>query len=163
VKAALAPSAFYRCKSCRPALHLSPCQAGQPVAAARGLTPTHAYVTPLPGSAVAHAPGGSARAAAADAGARGRGAQTFIKVVNYQHMMPTRYTLDVDLKSVVTQDVLDNASKKQEARKARARALRARAMRGGRAGGRAPAVWRVCAAASKRSIGGSALGTCAWD
>ncbi len=78
-------------------------------------------------------------------------------------MMPTRYTLDVDLKSVVTQDVLDNASKKQEARKARARALRARAMRGGRAGGRAPAVWRVCAAASKRSIGGSALGTCAWD
>ena len=44
-------------------------------------------------------------------------AQTFIKVVNYQHMMPTRYTLDVDLKAVVTQDVLDNSTKKQEARK----------------------------------------------
>lgn len=24
--------------------------------------------------------------------------QTFVKAVNYQHMMPTRYTLDVDLK-----------------------------------------------------------------
>ncbi len=152
MKAALAPSAFYRCKSCRPALHLSPCQAGQPVAAARGLTPTHAYVTPLPGSAVAHAPGGSARAAAADAGARGRGAQTFIKVVNYQHMMPTRYTLDVDLKSVVTQDVLDNASKKQEARKARARApARPRhARRQGRCP-RAGAPESVRCAASKRA------------
>ena len=48
-----------------------------------------------------------------------RAAQTFIKVVNYQHMMPTRYTLDVDLKAVVTQDVLDNSTKKQEARKVR--------------------------------------------
>ena len=46
-------------------------------------------------------------------------AQTFIKVVNYQHMMPTRYTLDVDLKAAVTQDVLDNSTKKQEARKVR--------------------------------------------
>ncbi|KAK9836041.1 hypothetical protein WJX81_008401 [Elliptochloris bilobata] len=43
--------------------------------------------------------------------------KTFIKVVNYQHMMPTRYTLDVDLKAIVTQDVLDNSTKKQEARK----------------------------------------------
>ena len=32
-------------------------------------------------------------------------AQSFIKVVNYQHMMPTRYTLDVDLKPIVTVDV----------------------------------------------------------
>ena len=32
-------------------------------------------------------------------------------------MMPTRYTLDVDLKSVVTQDVLDNKTKKGEAQK----------------------------------------------
>ena len=39
--------------------------------------------------------------------------------MNYQHMMPTRYTLDVDLKAVVTQDVLDNSTKKQEARKVR--------------------------------------------
>ena len=45
--------------------------------------------------------------------------QTFIKAVNYQHMMPTRYTLDVDLKGVVSADVLDNSTKKEEARKVR--------------------------------------------
>ena len=41
--------------------------------------------------------------------------QTFVKVVNYQHIMPTRYTLDVDLKSVVTVDVVDNSTKRKEA------------------------------------------------
>merc|ERR1712113_753440 len=41
----------------------------------------------------------------------------FIKMVNYNHLMPTRYTLDVDLKGVVTPDVLDNATKKVEAQK----------------------------------------------
>jgi Ribosomal L27e protein family len=46
--------------------------------------------------------------------------QTFIKVVNYQHMMPTRYTLDVDLKSAVPADVLDQEDKKDEARRVRA-------------------------------------------
>jgi Ribosomal L27e protein family len=45
--------------------------------------------------------------------------QTFIKVVNYQHMMPTRYTLDVDLKSAVPADVLDQEDKKDEARRVR--------------------------------------------
>merc|ERR1712032_1707476 len=30
----------------------------------------------------------------------------FIKCVNYNHLMPTRYTLDVELKSVVTADVV---------------------------------------------------------
>ncbi|KAE8685230.1 60S ribosomal protein L27 [Hibiscus syriacus] len=30
----------------------------------------------------------------------------FVKLVNYQHLMPTRYTLDVDLKDVVTVDAL---------------------------------------------------------
>jgi len=30
--------------------------------------------------------------------------KTFIKVVNYQHMMPTRYSLDIDLKAVATLD-----------------------------------------------------------
>lgn len=45
--------------------------------------------------------------------------QTFVKTVNYQHIMPTRYTLDVDLKSVVTGEALDNATKKVEARKVR--------------------------------------------
>ena len=45
--------------------------------------------------------------------------QTFLKVVNYQHLMPTRYTLDVDLKSLVTADVVDNSSKRIEVRKVR--------------------------------------------
>ncbi len=43
--------------------------------------------------------------------------KTFIKTVNYNHLMPTRYTLDVDLKTTVTPDVLDNATKKVAARK----------------------------------------------
>ena len=45
--------------------------------------------------------------------------QTFIKVANYQHIMPTRYTLDIDLKSIVTQEALENSSKRTEARKVR--------------------------------------------
>lgn len=32
--------------------------------------------------------------------------QTTIKVVNYTHLMPTRYTLDVDLRTLFTNDVL---------------------------------------------------------
>ena len=40
-----------------------------------------------------------------------------MKVVNYNHLMPTRYTLDVDLKSVVTPDVMDNSTKKVAAQK----------------------------------------------
>ena len=36
--------------------------------------------------------------------------------MNYQHMMPTRYTLDVDLKSIVTVDVVDNSTKRKEVR-----------------------------------------------
>eukprot|EP00877_Chromochloris_zofingiensis_P014832 jgi/Chrzof1/9602/Cz04g09100.t1 len=43
--------------------------------------------------------------------------KTFVKVVNYNHIMPTRYTLDVDLKGVVTPDILENSSKRVEARK----------------------------------------------
>lgn len=46
--------------------------------------------------------------------------QAFIKTVNYQHMMPTRYTLDVDLKSVVsTWGDVENSSAREEARKVR--------------------------------------------
>ena len=41
--------------------------------------------------------------------------KTFTKVVNYQHMMPTRYTLEVDLKNVVTTDCVDNSTKRKEA------------------------------------------------
>ncbi|KAH8485979.1 hypothetical protein POPTR_016G019000v4 [Populus trichocarpa] len=36
----------------------------------------------------------------------------FIKLVNYQHLMPTRYTLDVDLKDAVTADSLTTKDKK---------------------------------------------------
>ncbi|ACO65704.1 predicted protein [Micromonas commoda] len=43
--------------------------------------------------------------------------KTFIKTVNYNHLMPTRYTLDVDLKATVTPDALENATKKVAARK----------------------------------------------
>lgn len=43
--------------------------------------------------------------------------KTFIKMVNYNHVMPTRYALDLDLRSVVTPDVVEEASKKKEARK----------------------------------------------
>ncbi|CAK9174970.1 unnamed protein product [Ilex paraguariensis] len=41
----------------------------------------------------------------------------FIKLVNYNHIMPTRYTLDVDLKDVVTPDVLQSRDKKITAAK----------------------------------------------
>ncbi|XP_004300496.1 PREDICTED: 60S ribosomal protein L27-like [Fragaria vesca subsp. vesca] len=40
-----------------------------------------------------------------------------VKLVNYQHLMPTRYTLDVDLKEVVTPDVLTSKDKKVTALK----------------------------------------------
>ncbi|KAI3921925.1 hypothetical protein MKX01_005614 [Papaver californicum] len=43
--------------------------------------------------------------------------KAFIKLVNYNHMMPTRYTLDVDLKDVVTPDVLTSCDKKVTAAK----------------------------------------------
>merc|ERR1711935_550260 len=42
----------------------------------------------------------------------------FVKCVNYNHLMPTRYSLDVDLKSTVTADVITNPSHRSEARKA---------------------------------------------
>merc|ERR1712086_60040 len=45
--------------------------------------------------------------------------KTFVKMVNYNHIMPTRYTLDssVDLKSVVTTDALsEGGAKKKNAR-----------------------------------------------
>ncbi|KAF2308261.1 hypothetical protein GH714_039606 [Hevea brasiliensis] len=52
----------------------------------------------------------------------------FIKLVNYQHLMPTRYTLDVDLKDVVTVDALQSKEKKV--------GLRRRPRRGSRRGSR---------------------------
>ncbi|XP_027170680.1 60S ribosomal protein L27-3 [Coffea eugenioides] len=41
----------------------------------------------------------------------------FIKLVNYNHIMPTRYTLDVDLKDIVTGDCLQSRDKKVTAAK----------------------------------------------
>ena len=53
--------------------------------------------------------------------------QTFIKVVNYTHIMPTRYSLEgVDLKGVVTSDCVDNSTKKVEANKAAKELLEAK-------------------------------------
>jgi len=53
--------------------------------------------------------------------------KTFIKMVNYNHLMPTRYTLqDVDFKSVVTPDCLDNPTRKVTARKAAKKVLEER-------------------------------------
>ena len=46
-------------------------------------------------------------------------AQAFIKTVNYNHIMPTRYTLDVDFKASVSGDVLENRTKKIEVQKVR--------------------------------------------
>lgn len=44
--------------------------------------------------------------------------KTFIKTVNYQHLMPTRYTLDVDLKAAgVGPESLESRDKKVETQK----------------------------------------------
>ncbi|XP_059666661.1 large ribosomal subunit protein eL27 [Cornus florida] len=43
--------------------------------------------------------------------------KAFIKLVNYNHIMPTRYTLDVDLKDAVSVEVLQSRDKKVTAAK----------------------------------------------
>ncbi|KAM1688579.1 hypothetical protein FF2_035834 [Malus domestica] len=43
--------------------------------------------------------------------------KAFIKLVNHQHVMPTRYNLDVDLKEVATVDSLQTRDKKVAAAK----------------------------------------------
>lgn len=42
--------------------------------------------------------------------------RTFVKIVNYQHVMPTRYNLDVDLKAEIGADAAETATKRKEAR-----------------------------------------------
>ncbi|KAI5054160.1 hypothetical protein GOP47_0030947 [Adiantum capillus-veneris] len=37
----------------------------------------------------------------------------FIRVVNYNHIMPTRYTLDADLKNIVITEKLDSKTKRE--------------------------------------------------
>lgn len=44
--------------------------------------------------------------------------RAFVKVVNYTHVMPTRYTLDVDLKGAVGADATESSAKRADARKA---------------------------------------------
>jgi large subunit ribosomal protein L27e len=42
----------------------------------------------------------------------------FIKVINYNHLMPTRYTLDMEaLKGVVTNETFNEPSQREEAKK----------------------------------------------
>ena len=41
----------------------------------------------------------------------------FVKVINYNHFMPTRYNFDVDFKNAVTMDTVKDPKKKKEARK----------------------------------------------
>ena len=40
----------------------------------------------------------------------------FVKLVNYNHMMPTRYSLDVDLKGTLDIDKLKDATQRKKAR-----------------------------------------------
>jgi len=42
--------------------------------------------------------------------------KAFMKCVNYTHLMPTRYTLEVELKSVVTSDVVNGSQANPTAR-----------------------------------------------
>ena len=44
-------------------------------------------------------------------------AQAFIKTVNYNHIMPTRYALDLDLKSAVTSVATETTTKRVAAGK----------------------------------------------
>merc|ERR1712226_1456391 len=49
-----------------------------------------------------------------------------IKVNNYNHLMPTRYSLDVDLKHTVTPDVIQNVTARNDAKKASKKILEER-------------------------------------
>lgn len=55
----------------------------------------------------------------------------FIKVVNYNHLMPTRYTLDLDgLKGSVTTETFAEATQRKEARKTVKKSLQDRYLSG---------------------------------
>lgn len=48
----------------------------------------------------------------------------FVKVINYNHLMPTRYSLDVEsFKNAVTPDALSEPSQREEAKKVVRKAL----------------------------------------
>ena len=51
----------------------------------------------------------------------------FIKVINYNHMMPTRYTLELEgLKGVVSHDTFKEPSAREDAKKTVKKALEER-------------------------------------
>jgi len=51
----------------------------------------------------------------------------FIKVVNYNHLMPTRYTLELEnLKGIVSQETFKEVEKRKEAKKGVKKALEER-------------------------------------
>jgi len=51
----------------------------------------------------------------------------FIKVINYNHLMPTRYTLELEgLKGVVTADTFKEVSQREDAKKTVKKALEER-------------------------------------
>jgi large subunit ribosomal protein L27e len=51
----------------------------------------------------------------------------FIKMVNYNHIMPTRYTLELDgLKSVISNDTFKEVSQREDAKKQVKKALEER-------------------------------------
>ena len=55
----------------------------------------------------------------------------FIKVVNYNHLMPTRYTLELEgLKGVVTNETFTEVSQREEAKKTVKKALEERYVSG---------------------------------
>jgi large subunit ribosomal protein L27e len=55
----------------------------------------------------------------------------FIKVINYNHLMPTRYTLELEgLKGVVTHDTFGEVSQREEAKKTVKKALEERYLSG---------------------------------
>merc|ERR1712057_97598 len=55
----------------------------------------------------------------------------FIKVVNYNHIMPTRYSLELEgLKGVVTNDTFTEVSQREEAKKTVKKALEERYVSG---------------------------------
>merc|ERR1712072_1011803 len=46
--------------------------------------------------------------------------KSFVKIVNYSHLMPTRYSLEVDLKSTVTlEDIQDPATRSKTRKEVR--------------------------------------------
>ncbi|KAG7004725.1 60S ribosomal protein L27 [Physcia stellaris] len=55
----------------------------------------------------------------------------FIKTINYNHLMPTRYTLELEgLKGVITNDTFKEVSQREEAKKTVKKALEERILSG---------------------------------